>query len=299
VWDYDLGYSIFPAGVVMPSAPVRTDLDGDGRVEMLVAVKHADRQAKPVQADVLLCLDEEGRPCWTLRPELRITCGGEEFGGPWQVGSIAVVERDGTRKLWVSFAHHTWAPSFVLEVEPDGSSRAVYFQRGWISSVSEWRGPSGSYLVAGGVLNHFQRASVAFVPVESLPASEPTEEGEPGCDGMTGTGVERLVVLPSFDAQVREQPYPFVLEVAQLGSDVKVHYAAGEGGSVVAELDSSLGFRRLGRADAYWMDHRRLEEAGLIDHAAEDCPERGTEKDVLVWAPQDGWQHILIRSNRP
>jgi len=299
VWEHDRGYPIIWAGTISAIPPIRVDIDGDGEQEVLAALKHADRRANPVQPDALLCLDARGQPCWELRPQHRFTCGSQVFGGPWQISDVAVVEQDGRTKLWVAFVHHTWWPSFVLEVEPDGSNRLVYFQPGWIATIGTWHGPSGSYLVAGGVFNAHQRASLAFVRTAVLPASAPLDGDEYACAGLPPVGAERVLILPSFDVQVSQEPYPFVLNSSQVGSGLKAHYAGSGGGSVVLELDSSLDLGRLSRADAYWTEHRRLEQAGLLDHAASSCPELGNEQKILVWDSRSGWQVTTVTPNGP
>jgi hypothetical protein len=299
VWSYDVGYPIRMGGQVLVASPLQVDFQNDGHDELIVAIKHAVPQPGPREPDVLLCLDDTGQPCWALRPEQRFTCGSEEFAGPWQIGDVSVIDRDGRPKLWVSFVHHTWAPSFVLEVDADGSSRLLYFQPGWITTVARWDGAAGSYLVAGGVLNARQRASLVLVPVESLPASAPAEPGGYDCAGLPAQRPERMLVLPSFDAQVQEEPYPFVIAVDLLKTQLKGHYATTGGAGVVFEIDSALGLRRLARADSYWLEHRRFEEAGLLDHTRDTCPGRSVERDVQIWTPAEGWSQVSVLPNAP
>jgi hypothetical protein len=201
---------------------------------------------------------------------------------------VAVVDREDGRRVWAVFNHHTWWPSFVLEIRPGGQSEMIYLQSGWIMSLAEWRVGSATYLVTGGVFNEQQLASVAFVPVSRLPAMSPYEGERYACAGEPVGRPERVLGLPSFEVHTVSAPYPFVYNLQPMAGVLKVSYGDGTA-PVIAEINERLELVSLAPADSYWLRHQVLEKEGRVDHSADDCPEHKAIKVLGTWLASAGW----------
>ncbi len=289
VWEHDFGYPVTSAGFSDPGVvPLVVDMDGDGSNELLIGVKHRDAFGTTRVADALYCFNDAGEPCWVVQPDLGLACGRETYGAPWQLSAVAVVNRDGGKRVWAAFNHHTWWPGVVLEIRPDGQSAIVYVQSGWIMSLAEWQAGGVTYLVAGGVFNESERASISFVPVSRLPAMSPYEDDRFACGAEPTGRPDRVFGLPTFDMHTVSAPYPFVFFFFPMNGALKASY--GDGNSpVVVEINENLELVTLAPADGYWVRHRQASNEGQVDHDVDECPEHDAIKVVHEWSDRTGW----------
>ncbi len=290
VWSKPFGRNMRMAGSVRDVGPIRADLDGDGSDEFLLGLapnlslpdNHVNRPL-----DVLLCFRADGSLCGSASPHLTIACGDKTFTGPWQITSYMVVGPPSGRRVWMSVGHHTWWPGAVFEVDFARGAQPIYYQAGWVTSVAEWTVRGTRYLVAGGVLNGQERASLTFTPVDRLPAATPDVTGSNQCQGLATSNVERMLTVPSFDAQIAGAPYPMVTTLQSVGPNLKFRY--GRIDEVVGELDPSFALAALGQTDMYWRAHEDHERAEMIKHPAVACPERNAHKTWSLWSTNTGW----------
>lgn len=290
VWSKPFGRNMRTAGSVRDLGPLRADLDGDGTDEFLLALAPnlslpENHVRRPL--DVLLCFRADGSLCGSVSPHLTIACGDKTFTGPWQIMGYTIVGPPGGRRIWLSVGHHTWWPGAVFEVDFARGAQPIYYQGGWVTSVAEWTVRGTRYLVAGGVLNGLERASLTFTPVDRLPAATPDVTGSLQCQGLQTSHVERMATLPSFDAQIAGAPYPLVTTLQSVGPNLKFRY--GRTDEVVGELDSDFALAALGQTDMYWKAHEDHERLEAIRHPAVACPERNALKTWSLWSADSGW----------
>jgi hypothetical protein len=273
------------------------DLDRHGQSELLLPVRFAEdgpttgSAARPlVQSDAVYAFSHDGRILWTLVPDLTLTCGDRTFTAPWKLKVLAV-SSDQSR-IWLAFAHHTWWPGFILEVLPDGEPTIRYLQPGWVQAVTEWATPAGRFLVAGGVMNEYRRASVALIDLNSPPTRAPSEHHTFACGALPQEGVRHLYLLPRLETTVTPQPYDLVDTVRTVGSDLKVSYAYGH---AIVRISADLRVAEYAVADVYLGKHRELEAAGKLDHEADQCPFATQDQEIREWTTLSGWQTATVR----
>ena len=63
---------------------------------------------------------------------------------------------------------------------------------------------------------------------------------------------------------------------------------------VLYEFSRSLELIRASFGGNYWEMHAALERQGKLTHSREHCPDRDGPREVLVWEPERGWQHVPV-----
>jgi hypothetical protein len=310
LWSYGFDHDVSTIESVLPGAfpdePLMVDLDGDGADEMLVAVRRAVAKTTPAISDVLYCFDLSGKLRWNFAPDQSLSFGGKSFAAPWVITRVAVSSQS-PRRVWVSSHHHTWWPGFVTEIQSDGQARTIYVQSGRIYTLEDWNTPAGTVLAVGGVNHTPREAMVVLLQAGAAPASFSATDG-PGfqCDNC-GSNVPRKVLL--FDqnelAVKVTRRHPLINTIQAIGPSLKVSIWEGgtdvsHGGSFVM-LRPDLSVESVSFYDGHWVAHRNWEGQGVLDHPADQCPERTRPRRVRQWTPEGGWSdtHITPVSHTP
>lgn len=269
------------------------DLSGDGVMRHLVPLRFGT-SAKPVVSDALFAFDGNGKVIWSLQPDQVVTCGGQSFEGPWQLSDVVVSSAPGPRRTWVAFRHHTWWPSFVIEVTPAGAPSLRYVQAGWVMSLALWQMSRGPALVAGGVLNEHERASVVFLDLDGPPALSPAADPRFRCVVQDSVGPRQMTLFPPQEVtKVQGHAYPIVYRVNASARDLLV------------EVDSSRSLVTFGpdgqassqgMSDDYWLAHKALSASNTLDHGVESCPELLQPREMREWTSAGGWRTYLVGS---
>jgi hypothetical protein len=193
--------------------------------------------------------------------------------------------------LWLAYVHHTWRPSFVLEVRPDGRAQVRYVQSGWVVSLAEWSTSSANLLAAGGVLDEHGQPSVALIDLAAVPGASPADKDRNRCSGGSDESVRRLFLFPNLDTTKAVNPYDVVYDLHVAGTDLRVSYTELD---ATARLSPDLRVVEYGLADSYFVRHSNLQRIGLLDHGANECPFATSAKDIKEWSPMTGWHSVSV-----
>ena len=289
VWRHEFHEDVSYAGPALQHVAVDPD-------DVVLPLRYAAFGQRTTRNDALVAFDSSGNIRWQVQPgETTVTCGGEDYSGPWEIGDVVVSHATSARTRWVAFKHNSWWPSFLLEVKDEGpktSGRLVYVQSGWIRGIQEWQTPQGQFLVVGGVYNEFNRASTTFLNLASGPARSPTSNASFECTSAPKGTPDSAYLWPSLDI-LAEGATPLGSRIAPIQDGLSV-LLEQSGGDIVAEMTNQRVISRLGFADNYWVEHRRQERAGVITHSAEACPELKRPQPIEQWTPATGWVHSTI-----
>ncbi len=274
------------------------DVDGDGESEILAFVRFAQRGRRATISDGLFCFGIAGGLKWSLIPERTLSFGDESYSAPWRIQDFALSDMPGPRRLWIAVAHHTWWPSFVLEVAANGTADVRYVQGGRIFALAHWITPAGGVLAVGGVTNERSEATVALLQDGDPAASFPERGSGPyACMNCPDALPHRVLVFATAEhANLFPRRHPFVTSLDVTGADLKVSLDEAvqpPGMHAVATIGPNRTLRSLRFADVYWRIHRELEQAQRIHHTVEDCPDRDRPRIVREWTSA-GWREIHV-----
>lgn len=273
----------------------RVDLDGDGTLDNIVAVSPG---SSPEEAQGLIAISDTGRVLWQVTGDQTLRCGGRNYHAPWVVTSV-VLRGDPVPEVWVAFSHHTWWPSYVVQVHRDGRQEVRYVQSGWIKALTDWSTPTQSLMAAGGVLNEYKEASVVLfdptAPLTMLRGTNPTFACE--VDGTAPPA--RAVLFPNLEVpQAQGIEYVLVKHLKPRASELFVDMYTGTN-AITAQLAGDGSVEEFAVTDSYWFQHRDLERANVLRHPAFTCPDRARMQTIRMWTPGTGWASlpIKLRSN--
>jgi len=198
VWSHDFGWQPQPLkhGGLPAMRTVGADLDGDGHQELLALI-HAPGSSGDPWRESIFCFSDTGTLRWSYTPSVKLSYEGRAFEGPWRNYAVIASTAPGRQRVWVSYGHHTWWPSFVVELDAAGKATPRYFQSGAIYGLTHWSAGSGEYLVATGVNNEYASASVAVLAIDAPAATSPQHAGTGfHCDSCPSEGPAFFAALP-------------------------------------------------------------------------------------------------------
>jgi hypothetical protein len=281
---------------------VHADLDGDGGAEVVALLQFviSGRANKQLNRGELLAFSPSGRLLWTYRPDVTFDFAGRKFAGPWRIIESRF-SSDPLPRVWVSFIHHTWWPSFVMSVGASGHAEMILVNAGHVESLEMVRRGNNAYLLAGGVNNEFASAALAVIDPMRAPATSPQNAGSPFyCEQCPPGRPAKYLLFPRSELNIAlGHPLNFAdIIQSATGStsvDVSVREAPDNSLRAIYTLAGDFTPVSVAMSDQYWTTHRELSQAGKLDHAPEQCPERTDGMVVRAWEPAAGWKEIRVR----
>lgn len=276
---------------------VMTDLNGDGANEVVASVttRLPATPAGPQDSEAVHGFSNAGRLLWSqeLRDVLRF--GGEEFHQPYYTSALRPFRAAGAwRIIWLAH-HHTWWPSIVTVLDATGQRIGTFSHPGWLTNAAQ---VGEDLMMVTGVNNAFDADVVAILDDQSWPGTAPPS-GVRAFDCVACAAGRPLVyfVLPRSEVSRATQngPLPAYLHVFPTSIEVRFHETSlpPANAEVIYEFTRDLRLRRVRHSDTYWGFHRRLEKDRLLEHTADDCPERRGH-DVRIWERGKGWTGLRV-----
>jgi len=280
----------FPAALDTPEGQLSrrlyvTDLDGDGRGEVVARVRFAVSEVEEVY-----CFSGDGTVRWRYRPTQVFRFGEQTFSGPWRISDILVAPGANEHATWVALTHHTWWPSFVVRIDETGKADLRFVSAGWVTELASFRNGSGAYVVAAGLNNEYDAGMLAVIDPAQQAASSPQTLGSPyRCSACPQASPHRYFVFPRSELNaVTGSPANIVRTIRALPDKLEVRTEEVHQTSVqsfgVYELRSDFSLAGASLTDLYWDLHRRLEKEGKLSHSADACRQQQPLKDrVRIW----------------
>jgi hypothetical protein len=288
---HDLGYA--PHRVALdPSYPADqqtvhlADVDGDGRVEVLVMAADGGRHEGR-----LLCFEADGRLRFSIQPSGSRRFGTVEYAGPWMPNSAHLaVREDGTRALWVTWNHMPWFPSRLQRISPRGEVLAEYWSDGHLWGSREARLAGRSVVLAFGTNNELHGGSLAIFDSDRVGGRAPALKAEYHCSDCSGGDPLEFFVFPPSCIWRRDGAHATVREVSvDAGGRLRVTVEGGwaaaggwAGPTLTYELGPTLVPERLRLSSEFVAMHAALEKRRLVDHPLGSVDEAALQP-VLRW----------------
>ena len=196
--------------------------------------------------------------------------------------------------------HRTWWPSFVVRVGPGGTERLAFVNSGHIEVLQSLETNGQRGILAGGFNNEFMLPAMAAFDEEGPPVTSPQTAGTSFvCDECTPDRPSMYLLFPRSEVNVAlGAPFVSVGDIERPGDsgflDVSVRQP-DQGLRAVYRLSAKdLAPQSVAFSDAHWAVHRKLSEAGTIDHAPELCPEGREGVVVRMWQAATGWTDVRV-----
>ena len=285
------------------STPIRTpafvDLDGDGESEVLLPVRRSSRGGRSAISDAVFCFTRTGQLLWSVSPDKTLSFGGRSFAAPWDLRDFAVAVTPPPRVVWMAFAHHTWFPGLVIQVDPHGNQLLKYVQPGSVYSLAHWMSAAGGYLAVGGGNNEYGQATIALLPDTGPAVAFPRGESlKFVCDGCASATPARIFFFaPTELALANHELVPYVQSLRVVGASLKATIADGPGRSV-ATVNPDFTIDAIQFGQRYWAAHQDFENQGRLNHTVAACPERTHPRGVREWTPDGLWRSWSVMPAR-
>ena len=274
VFEHRFGFAV-PSGTSSDtvhlgdgSAPVLiSDIDGDGRNEVLVKANATERANRR-----LYCFEADGRTRFVHQPTGTRRFGDDEYADPWLAHRTFVTRGpDGSRRLWAVFTHNLWFPSVLQELDPHaGAVRQEYWSNGFIDLVAETAWNGRPVVFVGGTNNDFRGASLAVFPPDRVSGSNPAARPAYACRNCSPGGPEALFLFPSLCTARRSGLQAGLLEAwVERGNRIRISVTQGGTSSHASTYytlgpDGELLDAEISRE--FQAEHALLERQGVLDH---------------------------------
>lgn len=167
------------------------DLDGDGRVEVLVVPLTADSPARQV-----ICYESSGRERWAYRPTDTAVFGKERLGAP-MVSRLWLHRRpDGSHVPYVSSVNEAEFASLVVRLDPQGAVTARYWSAGYVADLRVMTLRGRERVLVGAAHNESKGGSLAVFDALRFGGSAPASVDYYLCNACPPGAPDIFFVFP-------------------------------------------------------------------------------------------------------
>jgi hypothetical protein len=264
---------------------VIADIDGDGRVEVLLSYVPAGSQ----QTGRLMCFDHRGRLRWERRFGAARSFGARQFDANYIGVFVKPVRAAGRRLLLTIANHHIWYPAQAALLDPaSGKVVEEYWHPGAIYHcvIHDIDGDGQPEAVLGGTNNPGDGLGHPAVAVLKLPFSKAPRRAPAAVDPfppVTGGGELAYALLPLADFR-RAQGYLGI--VITMSVDPYRRIQVETPGFIVYDLGPHLDVLDYRFSGEFEPLHDMAFHQGILDHKLDGAEKASMGKVVTFpWAP--------------
>ena len=264
---------------------VIADIDGDGRVEVLLSYVPAGSQ----QTGRLMCFDHRGRLRWERRFGAARSFGARQFDANYIGVFVKPVRAAGRRLLLTIANHHIWYPAQAALLDPaSGKVVEEYWHPGAIYHcvIHDIDGDGQPEAVLGGTNNPGEGLGHPGVAVLKIPFSKAPRRAPAAVDPfppVTGGGELAYALLPLADFR-RAQGYLGIVITMSVDSSRRILVETP--GFVVYYLGPHLDVLDYRFSGEFEPLHDMAFHQGILDHKLDGAEKASMGKVVTFpWAP--------------
>ena len=278
------------------------DLAGNGDKQVIVAASFSDGTGD-AYGDELYCFSSRGEVLWRYRPALTVRFGNDRFDGPWHITDMVAVPGKPKPLLFAAVSHWKWRPGFVIGIDLAGNSTVRFVQAGNLNALRHVVTRLGGYLIAGGINNEYNAASVAVLKDDSLPSRSPQKPGSryEVLDGPAGVPEKYFLLPPSELNVISGEPYNQVNDLQHDKAwilvntrEVYLSTFAGIGCATYLFDNQQIEPKRVTYGSGYAAYHRQFQSVGKLNHKVEECLQLHRPVQIRRWDVESGWTDIEV-----
>lgn len=276
-----------------------SDVDADGRADVLVGVAYYDDRAqRKMRSGELLNLSPDGRTQWRFAFDDALRFGETTFAGPWTITDWQVGPSASPARIAVAAHDLVWWASMVAVIDHQGRRLSTFVNPGWIESLL-WL--DHERLAVAGFNNARDAAVLAVIDTTRALSQAPGAGGTTyQCAGCPSDPPLLYATFPRSELNVLTSSRFNRAQVAWLGDGLHLQTIEVPGEPLAAtaiyEFDRALRLVSARYDDIYWSAHRRLELEGRVTHSRESCPERDGPGAIQIWREGAGWVSTEVQS---
>jgi hypothetical protein len=260
---------------------VVTDLDGDGRREILAVVK----SLAPAEG-VVNCYRGDAVLRFSYRPTGPVTCGSEVYTDSlFSVARLFVGTHGREPHVWVVSSHREF-PTRAERLTPDGRVHTQVWLNGHVTALAELRRSDRTYLLLGGTSNDPApdgTAALTMVEAGQGRVRVPALQKAYVCGPESAQAPIRYLKFPRLDlARVAGARAVVEQVLPRPDSRIDVVVSQGLGRTVKYVLDAELTVLDAAFEDNFVTAHAAFQQSGDVDHPLGTVEEEGLW-DVLAW----------------
>jgi hypothetical protein len=291
--------------------PIHLTMPEENRIQVVDLAGNGDRQVifpaflknteTPFVGEIY-CFSSRGEILWRYRPEFAVRFGNDGFDGPWNIHDMVFVPERPKPVLLLAVSHSMWRPGFVVGIGFEGKASIRFANAGNIYALRRVTGPSGGYVIAGGVNNEFNAAALAVLRDGAPPSRSPQTPGTrfEVLGGPTGSPERYFLFPPSELNVVSGMPYSHVEILREDGQSLLVETTEiilppiGSVGMAIYLFNRSIEPQRVTYGGGYAAAHHQLQLEGKLNHGIENCPQLRHTVSVRRWDAKSGWTNVEV-----
>jgi DNA-binding winged helix-turn-helix (wHTH) protein len=302
IWKY-----IFPEPITtrlnvaewpMPERRIQVvNFQGDGP-QVLCAVSFGPPESGG--RDELYCFSGVGRLLWHTPIRLSMRFGSDSFHGPWLISDMLAVASSPRQRVYIAGFHWMWRPGFVAEIGRGGELTLAFSHAGNLYSLCR---SSSGYLLAGGINNEYNTASLAVLKDGAAPSRSPQTEGSrfECVSGPAGHPYRYFLLPPTEIAVASGIAYNQTGAILEAGSLLQISTQESPGdpsgsspGNAIYRFSAALEPEDVTFDNSWAAVHQRLKSQGRIRHDLEKCDSLKGPISIRRWDPQAGWTTVQV-----
>jgi hypothetical protein len=265
-----------------------SDLDGDGKEEVLFRYLPADNEAQ----GALIYYSRDGHEKWRYSPRLRIRSRSESFDPVFTVTAVAILPGSPGQPARIVAAVHQrpYYPGQVVLLSSRGEVLREYWHSGNISHLllQDLDGDGRPEILAGGMSNSWNAATLLVLDLDDFGgASDESQHPDYQLLGFPPERVRARIIfgrsrinreLMRSNSVLRISPLPegFRVELGEYAFSPRL-------GSAYYEFDRTLTLRGMDLTDSYAVLHQELTAKGLIHWPLAEREEEEELRKGLVY----------------
>lgn len=258
VWKREFPYPIMQINDAV-LRPVLSDLDGDGKIETVIAYHHVERESTGWD---LYCLSSRGETRWKLSPSNIVrSFDGREYKPPYVVRDFRTFpspKRDGTQWTVAAFVHHVSFPSLIVVADSQGQIQGEFWNVGHLNelSVNDLDGDGVSEIFATGVQHGAEQAVLIILDPRNANGIAPTTPSDLNLrfQGLPEARPKAIVYFPRTELNLKKGRFNLAGLVTFVGPSIQVQIyenLAKVEGYLIYTLSRNLEVMEIVQTSAY------------------------------------------------